>query len=53
MNVFKNSESKVIWKEKSEIITTLKHDNLSNQLTLEICDSGFFPVSNNKIGIHS
>ena len=51
--VFKSAVSKTIRKEKWEIIETLKHNGLSNQLNLEIYDSAFFPVANIKIGIHS
>ena len=51
--VFKNTKSKTIRNEKWEIIKTLKHKDLSNQLTLEIYDSAFFPVANNQISIHS
>ena len=31
----------------------LKHNDLSNQETLGICESAFFPVANNQIDIHS
>ena len=50
---FKDTENKAIRKEKREIIKTLKHNDLSNQLKLEICDSVFFPVVNNETNIHS
>ena len=35
------------------MIKTLKYNDLSNQLTLEINDSALFPIANNLIGIHS
>ena len=47
--VFKSTESKATRKEILEIIKTLKHVDLSNQFTLEICDSALFTVSNNQI----
>ena len=54
MNMFfKTRETKAVRKEKGEIIKTLKHNDLSNQLTLEICDSAFFRVANYQIRIYS
>ena len=43
INMFsENNETK---KEKWEVIKTLRHNDLSNQLTLEICDQHFFQFS--------
>ena len=33
------------------MIKTLKHKDLSNQLTFEICDSAFFQVTNDQINM--
>ena len=47
--VLKNKESKASRREKWAMIKTLKHNDLSNQLTLKIYDSLLFPVSDNQI----
>ena len=52
ITVSKNTKSKAIRKEEIKI-KTLKCNDLSNQLTLEICDSAFFPVADSQISIHS
>ena len=48
---FLNTDSKAIWRENKEIIKTLKRNDISIQLTLEIYDSAIFPVACNQFCI--